>query len=142
MSEDKVNFEVVTPARQLAEASADMVVVPGGDGDFGVLPGHAPMMSTVRPGIINIYEGDKVVDRFFVAGGFVEVSEKGVSILAEEAEHIDAIKLDDAKSRVDAAREAVAQAAAEKLGTAEDALKVAEAYLMAAEAVDGRSPHA
>lgn len=141
MSEDKVAFNVVTPARRLAEASADMVVVPGGDGDFGVLPGHAPMMSTVRPGIVNVYEGDKVVDRYFVAGGFAEVTETGVSVLAEEAEHVDAIKVDEARARVEKAREAVAAAAAEKAGPAEDALKVAEAYLEAAEAVDGRTPH-
>lgn len=140
MSEDKVTFNVVTPTRRLAEASADMVVVPGGDGDFGVLPGHAPMMSTVRPGIVNVYEGDKIVDRYFVAGGFAEVTEAGVSVLAEEAERVEAINVDAARTRVEKARAALDAAATEKAGPAEDALKVAEAYLEAAEAVDGRSP--
>jgi F-type H+-transporting ATPase subunit epsilon len=140
MSEGKVTFNVVTPARLLAEDTADMVVVPGGDGDFGVLPGHAPLMSTVRPGIVNVYQGEKVVGRYFVAGGFAEVNEQGVSVLAEEAEKVEDIDTQAAKARVEKARAALGAAAAEKAGPEEDALKVAEAYLEAAEAVDGRSP--
>lgn len=139
MAADKVLFNVVTPTRLLAEASADMVVVPGGDGDFGVLPGHAPLMSTVRPGIVNVYEGDKVVDRYFVAGGFAEVSENGVAVLAEEAERVEDINVEKAKARVEQARAALAAAAADS-APAESAMKVAEAYLAAAEAVDGRRP--
>lgn len=138
MAADKVLFNVVTPTRLLAEASADMVVVPGGDGDFGVLPGHAPLMSTVRPGIVNVYEGDKVVDRYFVAGGFAEVGENGLSVLAEEAERVADINVEQAKARVEKARAALAAAA--ESGPAESAVKVAEAYLEAAEAVDGRRP--
>lgn len=140
MAEDKVQFNVVTPTRLLAETTADMVVVPGGDGDFGVLPGHAPLMSTVRPGIVNVYEGDKIVDRYFVAGGFAEVSDAGLSVLAEEAEKVSAINAEQAKARVEEARAAVEAAAAEKAGPAESALKIAEAYLEAAESADGRTP--
>lgn len=62
-----------------------MVVVPGSEGDFGVLAGHSPMISTVRPGVIDVYEGDRIVDRVFVAGGFAEVTEARCTVLAEEA---------------------------------------------------------
>ena len=55
---DTVDFELVSPARLVASESVEMVVVPGGEGDFGVLPGHTPMLSTVRPGLIDIYEND------------------------------------------------------------------------------------
>lgn len=82
---DKVEFELVSPEKLLNAQSVDMVVVPGSEGDFGVLPGHAPMISTVRPGVIEVYENDKVVDRVFVAGGFAEVTETRVTVLAEEA---------------------------------------------------------
>ena len=72
MPDNKVEFELVSPERLLVAQPVDMVVVPGGDGDFGVLPGHAPLISTVRPGVIEIYEGNAVSDRIFVAGGFAE----------------------------------------------------------------------
>jgi len=82
---DKVEFELVSPEKLLTSQPVDMVVVPGSEGDFGILAGHAPMISTVRPGVIDIYEGDRVVDRVFVAGGFAEVTETRCTVLAEEA---------------------------------------------------------
>jgi F-type H+-transporting ATPase subunit epsilon len=82
---DKVSFELVSPERLLVSASVDMVVVPGTDGDFGVLPGHSPLLSTVRPGVIDVYEGREVRQRIFVAGGFAEVTPERCTVLAEEA---------------------------------------------------------
>ncbi|WP_448190120.1 F0F1 ATP synthase subunit epsilon [Azospirillum sp. sgz301742] len=82
---DKVEFELVSPEKLLNSQPVDMVVVPGTEGDFGVLAGHAPMISTVRPGVIDIYEGDRIVDRVFVAGGFAEVTETRCTVLAEQA---------------------------------------------------------
>ena len=82
---DKVEFELVSPEKLLKSQPVDMVVVPGSEGDFGVLAGHSPMISTVRPGVIDVYEGDRVVDRVFVAGGFAEVTEARCTVLAEEA---------------------------------------------------------
>ncbi len=67
---DRIEFELVTPERLAFSEPVEMVVVPGDEGDFGVLPGHAPMISTVRPGVITIYEGGAVRQRIFVAGGF------------------------------------------------------------------------
>lgn len=82
---DKVEFELVSPERLLFSEPVDMVVVPGAEGDFGVLPRHAPLISTLRPGVIRIYEGRTVKDRIFVAGGFAEVTAERCTVLAEEA---------------------------------------------------------
>jgi len=82
---DKVEFELVSPERLLLSEPVDMVVVPGAEGDFGVLPRHAPMVSTLRPGVIRIYAGREVKDRIFVAGGFAEVTAERCTVLAEEA---------------------------------------------------------
>ena len=85
MAEDKVEFELVSPERLLLSEPVDMVVVPGAEGDFGVLVRHAPMISAVRPGVIRVFEGAEVRDRIFVAGGFAEVTPARCTVLAEEA---------------------------------------------------------
>src|ERR1700759_5023566 len=63
----------------------EMVVVPGTEGNFGVLPGHAPLISTIRPGTIDIYENRVITQQFFVVGGLAEVTPAGCTILGEEA---------------------------------------------------------
>ena len=85
MASDKVEFELVSPERLLLSERFDMVVVPGAEGDFGVLPRHAPLISTLRPGVIRVFEGRTVKDRIFVAGGFAEVTQERCTVLAEEA---------------------------------------------------------
>lgn len=85
MASDKVEFELVSPERLLLSEQVDMVVVPGSEGDFGVLPRHAPLISTLRPGIIRVFEGREVKERIFVAGGFAEVTPERCTVLAEEA---------------------------------------------------------
>jgi len=82
---DKVEFELVSPEKVLVSRGVDMVVVPGEEGDFGVLPGHALFLSGVRTGVIEVYDGDTVSDRIFVAGGFAEVTGERCTVLAEEA---------------------------------------------------------
>ncbi|MCW2235934.1 F0F1 ATP synthase subunit epsilon [Azospirillum canadense] len=131
---DKVEFELVSPEKLLTSQPVDMVVVPGSEGDFGVLAGHSPLISTVRPGVIDVYEGDRVVDRVFVAGGFAEVTETRCTVLAEEAipvadidrgkveqdirdlgEDLEDAKSDDEKARVEA-KLAVARAKLDAAG--------------------------
>ena len=80
-----VAFELVTPERLLLQEEADMVVAPGGDGDFGVLPLHAPLISTLRPGTIRLYREGSEPRAIFVAGGFAEVTPERCTVLAEEA---------------------------------------------------------
>ena len=108
---DKVHFELVTPARLLVTEDADMVVVPGGDGDFGVLPGHAPLLSSLRAGVVDLYDGDAIVERSFVRGGFAEVTAERCTVLAEEAVRVAESVLDDAGQRREAARQRLAAAA-------------------------------
>lgn len=97
MAADKVEFELVSPERLLLSEQVDMVVVPGAEGDFGVLPRHSPLISTLRPGVIRVFEGREVKQRIFVAGGFAEVTPERCTVLAEEAVpvgEIDAAKVD------------------------------------------------
>ncbi|HEY7992071.1 MAG TPA: F0F1 ATP synthase subunit epsilon [Stellaceae bacterium] len=80
-----LQFELVSPERLLRSEQVEMVVVPGTEGNFGVLPGHALLISTIRPGLIEIYEGGKVKERLFIAGGFAEVNPERCTVLADEA---------------------------------------------------------
>jgi len=83
---DRVQFELVTPERLVLSTMVEMVVVPGTEGNFGVLPGHAPLISTIRPGMIEIYETRPTVsERIFVVSGIAEVTPERCTVLAEEA---------------------------------------------------------
>ncbi len=82
---EMVEFELVAPERLVLSLSAEMVVVPCAEGDIGVLPGHAPLIGTVRPGVVDIHEKGKISERIFVTGGFVEVTPERCTLLAEEA---------------------------------------------------------
>jgi F-type H+-transporting ATPase subunit epsilon len=81
----RIGFELVSPEKLLLSEDVEMVVVPGGEGDFGVLPGNALFISTVRPGVIDVYEGNRVSERIFVSGGFAEVTPERCTVLADEA---------------------------------------------------------
>ena len=92
-------IELVSPEQLLASEEATMVVIPGEAGDFGVLADHAPLLSSIRPGVVTITSPDGSVKRLFVAGGFADVSGKTCSVLAEEAVNVndlDKTKLDEA----------------------------------------------
>jgi F-type H+-transporting ATPase subunit epsilon len=82
-----LNFELVTPARLVRSEQVHMVVVPGTEGDFGVLEGHAPVMSTIRDGALMVYKTDGAApEAIQVQGGFAEVGENGLTVLAEHVE--------------------------------------------------------
>jgi len=118
-----VEFELVSPAKLLVSEPVEMVVIPGAEGDIGVLPGHSPLIATVRPGIIDIHEGGKVRDRIFVGGGFAEVSPNRCTVLAEEATPVDEINLATAEARLTEAKEKAD--VADNVGAAEAARQVA-----------------
>lgn len=80
-----LNFELVSPERLLVSRPVGMVIVPGEEGDFGVLPGHAPVIAALRPGLLHIYEDGVLKDSIFVAGGFAEVTAERCTVLAEDA---------------------------------------------------------
>ena len=85
MADETTLFELVSPERLLLSRQVGMVVVPGSEGLFGVLPRHAPLISTLVPGVIDVYEEGAVTDRIFIAGGFAEVTEDRCTVLAEAA---------------------------------------------------------
>ena len=79
-----LHFELVTPERLVRSEDVHMVVVPGTEGDFGVLAGHAPVMSTIRNGELAVYRTPGAEpERIAVEGGFAEVNDKGLTVLAE-----------------------------------------------------------
>ena len=83
---DKISFDLVSPEKLLLSEQAEMVTIPGREGDMGVMPGHAPLISTLRPGTITVTGGPNGGEqRFFVAGGFAEVTAEKLTVLAEEA---------------------------------------------------------
>lgn len=133
MAEGKVAFELVSPERLLLSEEVDMVVVPGEEGDFGVLVRHAPLISTLRPGVIKVHNGGVVTERIFVAGGFAEVTPQRCTVLAEEALPVGEIDRAKAEQRLSDAKDDLLDAkdAAEK-AVAERQIKVAEAMVAAA----------
>ena len=109
----KISFDLVSPENLIFNEEVGMIIVPGKDGDFGVLPGHSKLMSSLKPGRIMIYSEDKnLLKSFFVSGGFAEVNPEKCIILAESVDDISVLdksiiqksiedleKLDDSKSK-------------------------------------------
>ncbi|GAB4239154.1 MAG: F0F1 ATP synthase subunit epsilon [Kiloniellaceae bacterium] len=133
MAEGKVAFELVSPERLLLSQEVDMVVVPGEEGDFGVLERHSPMISTLRPGVIQVHDGGSVAESIFVAGGFAEVTPTRCTVLAEEALPVGEIDRAATEQRLSNAKDDLIDAKddAEK-AVAERQIKVAEEMLKAA----------
>jgi F-type H+-transporting ATPase subunit epsilon len=105
-----LQFELVSPERVLASEPVEMVVLPGAEGDLGVLPLHAPLVSLLRPGLIATYEAGQVKQQVFVAGGFAEVNEQGCIVLAEGAEPLAELDLGRARQDLKNAEEDLADA--------------------------------
>jgi F-type H+-transporting ATPase subunit epsilon len=83
-----IQFELVSPERILVSEEASMIVVPGEAGDFGVLADHAPLLSSIRPGVVSVHLPSGEVKKIFVAGGFADVNGKICSVLVEEAVNV------------------------------------------------------
>lgn len=129
---DTLDFELVSPAKLLVSEPVSMVVVPGTEGNFGALPQHAPMLSTVRPGVIDVYKNGQIAKRIFVAGGFAEVNETRCTVLAEEAHDLSTLTRESVDARIQAAKDALQEAdSASEKAAATSKLKVAEAMLAA-----------
>ena len=114
---EKVQFELVSPEKLLLSEAVDMVVVPGTEGNFGILAGHSLLISTVRPGVIDVYEGSEISERIFVSGGFAEVTAERCTVLADEATAADALdrgaldlELTNVEGNLPSLREQVARA--------------------------------
>ena len=93
----KIHFDLVSPERMLLSEDVDMVTLPGAEGDMGVYAGHAPVISTLRPGVIDVLGGSQSELRLYVRGGFAEIDAEKIIVLAEEAvplKELDAANLD------------------------------------------------
>jgi F-type H+-transporting ATPase subunit epsilon len=80
-----LHFELVSPARLLYSGDVASVTIPGTEGEMGIYPGHAPVLSTLKPGVVAIDRGSGTLERIFVRGGFAEVNPGGLTVLAETA---------------------------------------------------------
>lgn len=101
---DKIRMEIVTPAAMLASEDVDEITAPGVEGEFGVLPGHCHMLSSLRIGELSYKTGD-AVKYLAVGGGYAEVGPDRVTILAETAEYADTIDIERAKAALGRAEE-------------------------------------
>ena len=122
---DRVQFELVTPERLILSTEVEMVVVPGTEGNFGVLPGHAPLISTIRPGTIDIYEGRTIVERIFVVSGIAEVTPERCTVLADEAmapDSLDRAQLDAELQTLDGNLPSLREQTARAAGTERERL--------------------
>jgi F-type H+-transporting ATPase subunit epsilon len=118
---DMLNFELVSPERKLASVEAEAVTIPGMEGDLTAMANHAPFLTNLRPGYVVVRNGSSE-DGYFVTGGFAEISNNTVSVLAEEAVERDAAnrafieaKIGEAETALEAASDARKQAALQKL---------------------------
>ena len=97
-------FELVSPERLLVSEEVESVVIPGADGEFTVLAQHAPMMTSIRPGVVTVIANGKS-DRYVIFGGFADVMPESCTVLAEAATHVDDIDHASLESRIKDARE-------------------------------------
>lgn len=115
MAAEQVEFELVSPEKLLLSETVEMVVVPGADGDFGVLPRHAPLISSLRTGVISVYRQNRreISERIFVDGGFAEVTPERCTVLAEQAVPVGEIDRGAVEQQLRDAREDLSDAASE-----------------------------
>jgi F-type H+-transporting ATPase subunit epsilon len=106
-----LHFELVSPARLLFSGEVTSVTLPGTEGDMGILAGHAPVLSTLRPGVVVVTKEGGSTDRIFVRGGFAEVNNAGLTLLAETAIPLDELDAGTIAQQVKDAEEDLADAA-------------------------------
>jgi F-type H+-transporting ATPase subunit epsilon len=101
---DSVKVEIVSPEALILSAEARSVVVPGAEGYMTVLGDHAPVMTVLKPGFVTVTDGSGAVANYFVAGGFADISNDGVAILAEEARPAEQFGRTEIEARIAAAQ--------------------------------------
>lgn len=111
---DTFKLTIVAPESLVLSEAVSMVVIPGSKGDFGVLMHHAPMISSLRPGLLQAYNGDKVSHRLFISGGFANINERGCTVLAEECSFVTDLKLESLEEQYKNSLEDLAMAREEE----------------------------
>ncbi len=99
-------LELVTPGRVVVSKSVEMVVIPGSEGFFGVLPRHSALLANLQRGIVEVYEDGKVIDRLMIDGGIADVTPEGVTILTERAEDLKKVNAQEIGERAKSAADA------------------------------------
>ena len=107
---ESFTFELVSPEALVLSGEASQVVVPGTDGYFTVLAEHAPVMSTVKPGVLDVTMSDGSSHKVFVRGGFADVSPAGLTLLAEHAVSLEDLDMDELDAQIQNAREDISDA--------------------------------
>lgn len=102
---DSFNFELVSPERLLLSESASEVIIPGADGEMTVMANHAPVMTNVKPGIVEVKSASGSSNRYVVFGGFADILPDGCTVLAESAVHVDDIDREALEKRIQNTRE-------------------------------------
>lgn len=124
---------LVTPERLVFSEEAEMVIVPGAEGDFGVMAHHVPLISIIRPGVVELHKAGGAVQKIFVSAGYAETHGTECTILAETAEPLATLRRETAEAELQAARTALGQATDDlSRARAEKALEIAEAKIRAA----------
>ena len=101
-----IDVEIVSPEKRLLARAVDMVVMPGSEGDLAAMPEHAPTIVLLRGGVVSLHEGSQVTDRFFVAGGFAEITPERCTILADSGVAVDALSRQEGEARLADAEQA------------------------------------
>ncbi len=107
---ESFNFELVSPERLLLSESVNEVIIPGTDGEMTVMANHAPVMTTIRPGIVEVRAASGDNNRYVVFGGFADILPEGCTLLAESAVHVDDIDHEALAQRIQNTREDLADA--------------------------------
>jgi len=105
-----LRLEIVTPEKKVVDAEVDSVTIPTASGEAGILPNHAPLISALKPGVLS-FTSRGTTERIAIGGGFLEVSNDKVSVLADTAERSTEIDVDAARTKLQEAERAIAAAA-------------------------------
>ncbi|EHH66980.1 F0F1 ATP synthase subunit epsilon [Gluconobacter morbifer] len=95
-----LRIEIVSPEKRLVERDVDMAVLPGMEGDIAAMPERAPLMLQLRGGVVALYEGEQIVDRYFVGGGFADMGADHCIVLADSAQKLSELSADEARDRL------------------------------------------
>ncbi|MFZ4124849.1 MAG: ATP synthase F1 subunit epsilon [Rickettsiales bacterium] len=101
------HLHIVSPAQSVLDTHVEMVEIPGLEGDFGVLPDHAPFFSMLRPGVISVYLPEKRLKRLFATSGYAEVSPEGCTVISDDIHDLESITLEEAKEVLERAEHEV-----------------------------------
>ena len=120
-----ISFDLVSPENLIFNDEVGMIIVPGKDGDFGVLPGHSKVMSSLRPGRVMVYgEGKNLLKAFFVSGGFAEVNPEKCIVLAESVDEINELEKGTIENEVQELEGQESDSSKEKLNIAKAKIDV------------------